>query len=375
MTKLWRKRLRRPKIRLRTPPGSSPGKITPPHDAPKPEIQVMAYGSEGFDECTLQQPADAMPYLERWPVVWINVNGLGDAETIQEFGELFNLHPLALEDVSNIHHRAKAEEYGRQLFLIAKMVTFDGHVQVEQVSLFLGDGFVLSFQQCPGDCLDGVRERIRTGGWSGRIRRTGADYLMYALLDAVIDGYYPVLDQHAEQLDALEDDVLEGVDGNSLEQIHALKGDAVLLRRTIRPHRDAVAALTRQDHPLISESTRLFLRDCHDHVTQLSELVETDRELIADIRDLYMTMIGNRMNETMRVLTIIATLFIPLTFVAGVYGMNFDPHVSPWNMPELHWYFGYPFALALMAVTTAGMFVFFAWKGWLRKYDRPPRQP
>ena len=353
----WRWRIRR-----RTPPGSSPGTLVVDPAAPSPVVWMISFGpnavEEGeVDERDLRELSRISHSLQHHPVTWINIDGLGDAQTLQRVADLFGLHRLALEDIVNTHQRAKVEAYGEELFLVARMVSYSGRIATEQLSMFLGRNFVLTFQEAPGDCLEPVRQRIRNA--IGKIRSSGADYLAYAILDAVIDNYYPVLEQYSEQLDQLEDQVLSGANGRTIDRIHELKRDLLQLRRAIWPHREAMAALTREEFPTISESTRVYLRDCYDHVVQIVDLVTIYRELVADLRELYMSMLSHRTNDTMRVLTIIATIFMPLTFIAGIYGMNFK------YMPELEWVLGYPMALALMGLTSAGMIYFFYRRGWL----------
>jgi magnesium transporter len=232
----------------------------------------------------------------------------------------------------------------------------------EQVSLFLGRNYVLTFQYLPGDSFDPVRSRLRTA--RGRIRNSGADFLAYALLDATIDGYFPVLEVYGTRIEEIEDRMSERVGSESIHQTHRLRSDLMLLRRFIWPHREAVHALLRDEHPLISAETRVYLRDCYDHTVQIIDVVETHRDLCADLRELYFTQVSTRTNEIMKVLTIIATIFIPLGFIAGVYGMNFNTAVSRWNMPELNWPFGYPFALGLMAAVAGGLLYLFWRRGW-----------
>ena len=352
-------------FRRHTKPGAAPGTFHVEPEAPPPEIHVIGYGPEVMDEFDVEDVEQLPACLERYPVVWINVDGLGDERLLVRLGEMFRIHPLALEDVVHVHQRAKVEVYDEHLFIVARMVSrcADGELVSEQVSLFLGQNYVLTFQYLPGDSFDPVRARLRKS--RGRIRATGADYLAYALLDATIDGYFPVLETYGTQIEDLEDRMIERIGAESIHQVHRLKSDLLHLRRAIWPHREAVHALLRDEHPLIASETRVYLRDCYDHTVQIIDVVETHRDLCADLRELYFTQLSTRTNEIMKVLTIIATIFIPLSFIAGLYGMNFDTDVSPWNMPELKWRFGYPFALGIMAAVAGGLLYFFWRRGWI----------
>ncbi len=347
----------------RTRPGAAPGTLVHDPLAPRPAIHVIAYGTDQAVERNIEDVDAIRPLLERWPVTWINIDGLGDAAVIRRLGRLFQLHKLALEDVINVHQRAKVEQYENCTFIVARAAYEKSRLETEQVSLFLGANFVLTFQERAGDSFDAVRERIRKAG--GRIRSAGPDYLAYALLDAIIDGYYPVLEAYGEKLEDLEDEVLLHPAEELIHRIHQARRDLLWLRRAAWPLREAVNSLHRDPSPLVADETRVYLRDCYDHTIQIIDLLENYRELAAGLLEVYLSSMSNRLNEIMKVLTIFAAIFIPLGFIAALYGMNFDPGVSPWNMPELRWAWGYPFALGLMAAVAGGMLMFFAKKGWL----------
>lgn len=341
----------------------SPGTLVEPEGAPTPVMTIVAYDQERLVEQSLEKPEDIARFLDSYQVVWINVDGLGDADLLDRLGSVLSLHPLALEDVLNTHHRPKVESYQDNVFIVTRMARIRHEVlDIEQVSLFLGDKFVLSFQERPGDCLDPVRARIRKN--RTRVRFLGADYLAYALVDAIIDGYFPVLEHYSARLNDVEDRLVAAPERHSVAQIHQLKREFQVLRHGVWPLREALRDLS-GEMPFIRDETRLFLRDCHDHVIQIVDILETYRERAAGLTDLYMSSLSNRMNEVMKVLTIIATIFIPLSFVAGVYGMNFNPEASPFNMPELNWYLGYPFALGIMVLVAAGLLFYFRRKGWI----------
>lgn len=350
-------------IRRRTKPGAHPGSVVADPSAPKPRISLFAFNGGDCVKVIVENVDDIRQYLGKDRIVWVNVDGLGDASIIEAVGRIFDLHALALEDVVNVHQRAKVEDYEDHLFIVARMPRLDGNFETEQLSLFLGTDFIVTFQERQGDCLDPVRERLRRS--KGKIRSLGPDYLAYALLDAVIDNYFPILELFDERTNELELRVAASPEKQIFPEIHRLRGDLFLLKRTIWPHQDALRTLAR-DANLIRAETRIFLRDCYDYTAQIVELVETYREACAHLQDFYVNSLSQRMNEIMKVLTIIATIFMPLSFVAGVYGMNFASDVSPWNMPELHWYYGYPFSLLLMAGIAAILLAYFWHKGWLR---------
>lgn len=348
------------KLRRRGKVGSAPGTVTADPNAQATKINVMCYSPNAIHEQSVNAVNDLRGFLNKWPMIWIDVAGLGTAATILQLGELLHLHPLALEDAVNVHQRSKVDAFIDHLFIVARMCNpGEGHV-TEQVSFFLKEGVLITFQERAGDCWDPVRERIRAG--RGNLRTLGVDYLAYALLDAVIDSYFPAVDGIGEQLDRYDEQLDSRDSQANYYGLHEVRHQLLGLRRSIRPHRDMINELIRDDLPLIKMETRVFLRDCFDHVIQLLDLVDTYRELTADLREYQMSLNGHRMNEIMKVLTVISTIFMPLSFIAGVYGMNFEG--SPWNMPELHWQYGYPFAVGLMLATFLGMLWYFRRKGW-----------
>jgi magnesium transporter len=360
---------RKYRAKRRPPPGSAPGTLISVPGIPPPTIRVMAYGPDGLEEIQPQGVGELPALLGRHPMTWIDIDGLGDAETVAKLGEIFHLHPLAQEDILNTYQRAKVEPYGDHLFVVSRMFSISGGtVQAEQFSLFFGQGLLLSFQQIPGDCLNPVRERLRRGG---SIRERGADFLAYALLDTVIDAYFPVIEDCGTRLEDVEVEVLSRPGPHVVHRIHDIRSDLLTLRRAVWPLRDAINALVRDPHPVIKDETRIFLRDCYDHTVQIMDLVETFRELAAGLTDIYLSSLGQKTNETMRLLTVISTIFIPLTFLAGLWGMNFDPGSSPFNMPELRWRWGYPLALLFMLALSVVMLVIFRKRGWLGGVKEP----
>jgi magnesium transporter len=349
--------------RRRTAPGAPPGTLKADPDAPRPQIKVIAYSDQEFVEQEIQQPSELKAFLGRFPVTWINVDGLGDAKVLSELGEIFRIHPLALEDVINVHQRAKLEHYSSHQFLVFHQVDAGERIQSEQISLFLGSNFVLTFQEEAGDCFEPLRERMRQH--VGLLRKSGPDYLAYSLLDSIVDHYFPLLESYGERLDDLETQIIQSPESTTMSSIHDIKRELLELRRKIWPLRDALNTLVRDPVPEVADSTRIYLRDCYDHIMRIIDLLEAYRDLSSDLLEFQLSSISYKINEVMRVLTVIATIFIPLTFIAGVYGMNFDPDTSPWNMPELRWFWGYPFALGLMLFVTLGLLAFFYRKGWL----------
>jgi magnesium transporter len=327
-------------------------------------MQVIVYGEAGFKEEGLAKPEQVKKYLHYWPVTWVNVDGPMDAQLATEAGKLFGAHPLALEDAIQLRERAKVDIYGRHHFIVARMVVPGETLDTEQISIFMGEDFVLTFQEQPGgDCLQPVRDRIRRG--LDDLDKHGPPYLVYAILDTIVDAYFPLLERYGERLEDLEDDILAKPMRDAVNQIHAIKRDLLLLRRSIWPMRDVLHILLHDSLAFAEEELRFYLRDCYDHTLRVIDMIEMDRELCSDLMSFYLSSLGNRTNEVMKVLAIISTIFMPLTFVAGIYGMNFNTEKSPWNMPELNWYYGYPFALGLMAIFVVIMLMYFRWRKWL----------
>jgi magnesium transporter len=358
------------RLKRRAAPGAPPASLNVDPSAPQPIIRLIAYSADRYDERSISEPEEIRAFLGHWNVVWVDVDGLGDAKVLEEIAAIFHLHPLAMEDVVNVHQRAKVDTFGERTFMVTHMLSYTDHLESEQLSLFLGPDFVVTFQERPGDCLDPVRERIRKQ--ETRVRESGAGHLAYSILDAVIDHYFPILEVYGERIEAIEDRIIAQPDRAVVAELHDLKRELLYIRRAIWPQREALNTLVRDEIPHISAETRLYLRDCYDHCVRIIDLVETYRETCSDLMDLYLSSISNRMNEIMKVLTIISTLFIPLTFIVGIYGMNFDTQASPHNMPELKWYYGYPLCLAVMAVIAVGQFFFFRRKGWIGQPKPPP---
>ena len=336
-------------------------------EAPKPVIAMISYSEAGVQESAISKPSEIVPRLAAPGVHWINVDGLGDAAALAELGEIFKLHRLSLEDVVNTGQRAKVEHYADHLYIVAHQIHVEDGLRTEQISMFVGANFVLTFQELAGDQFDPVRARIREG--RGRLRTGGSGYLAYALLDAIVDYYFPVLEGYGERLELLEDEVLKRPRRRSVERIYSIKRELLVLRRSMWPMRDALHGLLREETVLIQAEDRYYLQDVYDHAMRVLEMVESFRETSSSLLDVYLSSQGNRMNEIMKVLTMFASIFIPLSFIAGLYGMNFDTS-SPWNMPELAWPYGYFFALGLMAAVAGGLLVFFARKGWIGAGDR-----
>jgi magnesium transporter len=341
--------------------GSAPGTIvhTGPKKIEKVQVSLTDYDEQSLREEPVERIEDCFPFRDSPTVSWLNVDGLHDVDLIQRIGTHFGIHPLVLEDIAAVNQRPKVEEYEDYVYVVLHMLSFEAgvkRIQKEQLSLILGRNFVFSFQERAGDVFDPVRERIRAA--KGRIRSSGPDYLAYALMDAVVDGYYGILESIGDEVEDLDAAVMESPEQSTLHQIHDLKREMLVMRRAVWPVREVMSQLLRADNSLIAEGTRIFLRDVYDHSVQVLDTVETLRDLTGGLTDLYLSSVGHRQNEVMKVLTIMASIFIPLTFMAGVYGMNFQ------YMPELRMHWAYPVVLGLMAGVAGLMAWYFRRKGW-----------
>lgn len=349
------------------PPGTSPGTLIlheKTHPAPL-RILLTDYTDSEYSEQLLTTPEECKEYLERETVTWIHVQGDAEPDTMRQLGSLFGLHHLALEDVINTGQRPKLDDYTDQYFIALAHPVIDDDsktVGMRQLSLFLGRNFVISFHPGNEDSFEPVRKRLRNH--LGRIRGRGADYLLYALIDVTIDEGFPVLEWLGEEVENIEEEMLETPTRNSLRRLYQLKRTLVILRRVLWPQREVVKNLARDENILISDNNRIYFSDCHDHTIQMVDLIETYRDMVTGLLDVYLSSVSYRLNEIMRVLTIISTIFIPLTFIVGVYGMNFTNNGSPWSMPELSWYYGYPMVWVLMCMIVVGMLLFFRSRKW-----------
>jgi len=323
-------------------------------------ITVMDYDEHDFQEKQVSNIEDCFPFKDTTTVTWINIDGLHNTEIIEKLGKEFELHPLILEDILNTGQRPKFEDFDNYVFIVLKMLSYDEPnqtTQAEQVSLVLGANFVISFQESIGDVFEQIRDRIRNS--KGRIRKMGPDYLTYALLDAIVDNYFLILEKFGEKIESMEEELVAEPNEKTLQQIHAIKREMVFLRKSVWPLRELISSLERSESKLIKESTGIYLRDVYDHTIQVIDTVETFRDMVSGMLDIYLSSISNKMNAVMKVLTIIATMFIPLTFVAGIYGMNFK------YMPELEWKWGYLAVWIVVVIIGICMLIYFRRKKWL----------
>lgn len=328
-------------------------------EAQDAKVTVIDYDAEKFQEKEVKKIEECFQFRNEATVTWINVDGLANLEIIEKLSNCFGLHPLVLEDITNLDQRPKMEDFESYIYICLKMLSCNeknGETDIEQISLILGSNFVISFQERQGDVFDVIRERLRNS--KGRIRKMGPDYLIYALVSAIVDHYFLILEKLGERTEFLEEELIVDPTPKTSQTIHGLKRELIFLRKSIWPLREVASGLEREDSALIKKSTKAYLRDIYDHTIQVIDTVETLRDMVSGMLDIYLSSVSNRMNEVMKVLTIIATIFIPLTFISGIYGMNFK------HMPELEWQWGYLFALFTMVTIAVTMLIFFKRKKW-----------
>jgi magnesium transporter len=365
---------RSPYFRRFTQAAAPPGTLVTHSEAEPTRVKVMSYRSDGFDEFELR-PGDLTPIQSRHPdrITWIDVQGLRDHALIQQIGATLGLHHLLLADAVNVGQRPKVEDYGEVLFVVVRLAQREPEhgFAWEQMSIAIGPGFVATFQETPGDCLDPLRERLRQGKQS--LRSHGAGFLGCMIVDGVIDGYFPALEGIGEELERMEDEIISCPSREALHRIYGLKRELMSMRRATWPLREALSHLMRDGHPLLEEDVKPYLRDAADHVIQIVDIIETYRELGASFVDVYLSSLSNRTNQVMRLLTVMSSIFIPLTFLAGVYGMNFDTS-KPGNLPELAWAHGYGAFWAVSLGLAALMLGIFWRLGWLSGIGRDQSQ-
>lgn len=347
----------------RAPVGAPPGTLIPDEKASPTVIRLITISDEGIEEengVGLERVRGAVESGRR---IWVDVVGLGDIRLVSQIGDLFGLNSLAIEDIANTNQRPKVDIFDEHPLIVVHM--FDGETvgSKEQVSIVFDETRVLTFQERPGDCLGPVRKRLALP--NGRIRMRGTAYLVYAILDTILDAYFPLLEHIGEGLEEIEDRITKDPQARDVSRLHEIKRHLLVVKRALWPSREMLSAMTREELGLIPREVEQYLRDTYDHAVQLIDIVETYRELTTGLLDLYLSSLSTKMNEVMKVLTIVATIFIPLTFLAGIWGMNFAPDSSPWNMPELEYYFGYPAALGSMALVGLVLALYFRWKKWL----------
>ncbi len=358
----FRQKLYRP-FKRRSGVGAAPGSVHHDSEASPSRVRRFVYSEKSFQE--FDDPAAKKLADVKDGVQWIDVVGLGDIELLHHVGEVFQIHPLTLEDIVHTHQRPKAEIVADRLVVMLRSTDHQTPPTFEQISLILCGRTLVTFQEREGDSFDHVRRRLRDS--LGSLRQSGADFLMYCLVDATLDAYFPMLEEYGRVLEQLEDNVSLRATSETNLQIRETKRELSEIRKISYAHREAMNRLVQDASGQLSSTTQLFFRDCVDHATQILEVSESFREVVTDLRDLYFTQLSQRTNDVMRVLTIISTIFIPMSFVAGVYGMNFNHDTSPWNMPETEWRYGYPFSLMLMASMAIAMMLLFWTRGWLRR--------
>ncbi len=342
--------------------GTSPGTLVHigEQKEEKPRITLIDYDAGQLQERVIDAIEEAFPLKDLTTVTWINIDGLHQVDIIEKTGQYFNIHPLVLEDILNTGQRPKAQEFEDCIFVVLKMLYYNEDLEEtrgEQFSLVLGENYLISFQETHGDVFNTIRDRIRNP--KTRIRKAGCDYLAYALIDAIVDNYFIILETLGETIEALEEELLENPTRETLHTLHEMKREMIYMRKQIWPIREVINTLTKSESPLVNESTRVYFKDVYDHTIQVIDTIESYRDILAGMLDIYLSTVSNKMNEVMKVLTMIATIFIPITFIAGIYGMNFK------FMPELEWRWGYFLLWGIIVVIVAIMISFFKKKEWL----------
>ncbi len=354
MPKLYRKRPSKTGL----PPGTLVSGAAPREG--KPTITIIDYDEERFEERTAETLEECFPFKESPTVSWINIDGVYDIETVEKLGHHFGIHPLVQEDIVSVGQRPKMEDFESYIFLVIKMITYDekkDDIDAEQVSIIVGPNYVLSFQEHPGDVFEPIRNRLRNK--KGRIVKMGADYLAYALMDTIIDNYFSILERVGDRVEVMDEELVANPATETLVEIQKLKREMIFLRKSVWPLREMIGGIQRAESKLFKKQTEVYLRDMYDHTIQVIDTVEALRDMISGILDIYMTSVSNKMNEVMKVLTIIATIFIPLTFIAGIYGMNFQ------YMPELAFKWAYPIVWIVMGMVSLVMLIFFRRRKWI----------
>lgn len=348
-------------------PGSAPGTVEHIGERHMDEIKITVhdYDEEHVEEISISEIQKAQQYLDAPSKTWVKVRGLHDTEKLKSIWNFFELHPLIQEDIVHTAQRPKVEVYDNCIFIVLRLLSYsekEKKIHSEQIGLVLGENYVLSFQETDTDHFKPILDRLAIA--KSRIRKKGPDYLTYALVDTIVDYYFNVIEHIAEDIELLEDDLLKDPEDPLLEHIHKIRREIIFFRKSVWPLRDAINTIIRDESRFIEDSTKLYIRDVYDHMVQVIDNIENYRDMVLGLHDMYMSHVSNRMNEVMKVLTIIATIFIPLTFIAGIYGMNFNPEASPLNMPELTWYWGYPAIMSIMGVIAVVMIIYFKRKSW-----------
>jgi magnesium transporter len=326
----------------------------------KTRIEIIDYNEKHQHQQEVEKIEDCFPFRDKPAVTWINIDGLHEVEIIEKLGDHFDFHPLVLEDILHTGQRPKFEDFGKYLYIVLRSLSFDEEqeeILEEQISLLVGSNYVISFQERVGDEFNPVRERIKSGRF--QVKKRKADFVAYSLIDAVVDNYFLMLEKIGEKIESIEDELLDNPTPETLQDIHLMKRKLITLRKSVWPLREVVGGLERGESSLFRKSTIVYLKDVYDHTIQVMDTIETYRDMVSGMLDIYLSNLSNKMNEVMKVLTIIATIFIPLTFIAGIYGMNFR------FMPELKWHWGYFAVLTIMTIIAIGMLLYFRKKKWL----------